>query len=192
MKLVSDFYLRDDVVAISRDLLGKVLCTKIGGSLTRTMITETEAYAGVSDKASHAYGGRRTKRTEPLFEEGGIAYVYLCYGIHHLFNVVTNKAGAPHAVLIRAGAPLSGTKLMLQRREKPTADQSLLAGPGSLARALGITTEDTGASLMNGRIWIEDQGVDIDDNSVTVGPRVGVDYAGDDAFRPYRFRTNAL
>ncbi len=192
MKLVSDFYLRDDVVAISRDLLGKVLCTKIGGSLTTTMITETEAYAGVSDKASHAYGGRRTKRTEPLFEEGGIAYVYLCYGIHHLFNVVTNKAGTPHAVLIRAGAPLSGTKLMLQRREKPTADQSLLAGPGSLARALGITTEDTGASLMNGRIWIEDQGVDIDDNSVTVGPRVGVDYAGDDAFRPYRFRTNAL
>lgn len=192
MKLVSDFYLRDDVLAISRDLLGKVLCTKIGRSLTTTIITETEAYAGVSDKASHAYGARRTKRTKPLFEEGGIAYVYLCYGIHHLFNVVTNKAGTPHAVLIRAGEPLSGTKLMLQRREKPTANQSLLAGPGSLARALGITTEDTGASLMNGRIWIEDQGVDVADNSVTVGPRVGVDYAGDDAVRPYRFRTNAF
>lgn len=191
MKLVSDFYRRDDVVAISRDLLGKVLCTKIGGSLTTTMITETEAYAGVSDKASHAYGGRRTNRTEPLFEEGGIAYVYLCYGIHHLFNVVTNKAGTPHAVLIRAGDPLSGTKLMRQRRDKPTADQSLLAGPGSLARALGITTEDTGASLLNGKLWIEDQGIDIDEDSVTVGPRVGVDYAGDDAFRPYRFRTNA-
>lgn len=191
MKLVSDFYRRDDVVAISRDLLGKVLCTKIGGSLTTTMITETEAYAGVSDKASHAYGGRRTNRTEPMFEDGGIAYVYLCYGIHHLFNVVTNKAGTPHAVLIRAGEPLSGTKLMLQRRDKPTADQSLLAGPGSLARALGITTENTGASLLNGKLWIEDQGIDIDDDSVTVGPRVGVDYAGDDAFRPYRFRTNA-
>ena len=191
MNLIRDFYLREDVVAISRDLLGKVLCTKIGGSLARAMITETEAYAGVSDKASHAYGGRRTSRTEPLFEEGGIAYVYLCYGMHHLFNVVTNKAGTPHAVLIRAGEPLSGTERMLQRRNKPIVEKSLLAGPGSLARALGITTENTGGSLTDGKIWIEDQGIDIDDDSVTVGPRVGVAYAGDDALRPYRFRTNA-
>ena len=190
MKLAGDFYLRDDVVAISRDLLGKMLCTRIGGSLTGAMITETEAYAGVCDQASHAYSGRRTNRTKPMFEEGGIAYIYLCYGIHHLFNVVTNKAGTPHAVLIRAGEPWSGTTLMLQRRDKLTADKSLLAGPGSLSRALGITTGDTGASLLDGRIWIEDQGIDIDADSVTVGPRVGVDYAGDDAFRPYRFRTD--
>jgi DNA-3-methyladenine glycosylase len=186
-----DFYLRDDVVTISRELLGKVLCTGIDGALTRAMITETEAYAGVGDKASHAYGGRRTRRTEPMFSEGGTAYVYLCYGIHHLFNVVTNSVGTAHAVLIRAGEPLSGTERMLQRRKKRTVDRSLLAGPGSLARAMGITTHHTGCSLLDGPIWIEDHGIDIDDDAVTVGPRVGVDYAGDDALRPYRFRTTA-
>jgi len=191
VKLGSDFYLRDDVVTIGRDLLGKVLCTGFDGEITTTMITETEAYAGETDQASHAYGGRRTKRTEPMFAEGGIAYVYLCYGIHYLFNVVTGKAGTPHAVLIRAAKPLSGIAAMLRRRDKPAVDHSLLSGPGSLARAMGITTGDTGASLTGGRIWIEDRGIDIDDDSVTIGPRVGVDYAGDDALRPYRFRTNA-
>lgn len=189
--LGSDFYQRDDVVTISRELLGKVLCTGIDGALTRAMITETEAYAGVEDKASHAYGGRRTRRTEPMFSEGGTVYVYLCYGIHHLFNVVTNSVGTPHAVLIRAGEPLSGTERMLQRRNKATMDRSLLAGPGSLALAMGITTHDTGCSLLDGPIWIEDYGIDIDDDAVTVGPRVGVDYAGDDALLQYRFRTTA-
>jgi len=191
VKLANNFYRREDVVAISRELLGKVLCTNFGGSLTSAMITETEAYAGVTDKASHAWGGRRTRRTEPIFAAGGIAYVYLCYGIHHLFNVVTNGSDTPHAVLIRAGLPLYGTQRMLQRRDKPSADDSLLAGPGSLARALGITTGNTGASLTNGHIWIEDRGIDIDDESVIVGPRVGVAYAGDDALLPYRFRTSA-
>lgn len=192
MKLSRDFYLRDDVVAISRDLLGKVLCTQFAGAPSKMIITETEAYAGVSDKASHAYSGKRTKRTEPLFHDGGVAYVYLCYGIHHLFNVVTNKDDVPHAVLIRAGEPLSGTDLMLQRRGKTKLDNALLAGPGSLAKALGITTGHSGLSLMNGQIWIEDHGTDIDDDSVTTGPRVGVDYAGEDAFRPYRFRLSIL
>lgn len=186
-KLQKDFYLRNDVVGISRELLGKVLCTKTNGGLTKSIITETEAYAGEVDKASHAYGGKRTKRTEPMFGEGGTAYVYLCYGIHHLFNVVTNKAGTPHAVLIRAGKPLAGTDLMLKRRKKTAIDKSLLGGPGSLARALGITTESTGTSLIGGSIWIEDHGIVIDDDSVTAGPRVGVDYAGADAELPYRF-----
>ena len=188
MKLCRKFYLRDDVVAISRDLLGKVLCTQIDGAPSTMIITETEAYAGVSDKASHAYSGRRTKRTEPLFGDGGVAYVYLCYGIHHLFNVVTNKYDVPHAVLIRAGEPFSGTDVMLQRRGKTKLDKTLLAGPGSLAKALGITTGHSGLNLMNGQIWIEDHGTDVEDDSVTIGPRVGVDYAGEDALRPYRFR----
>ncbi len=190
MKLSRNFYLRDDVVAVSRDLLGKVLCTRLSGAPSKMIITETEAYAGVSDKASHAYSGKRTKRTEPLFGDGGVAYVYLCYGIHHLFNVVTNRDDVPHAVLIRAGEPLSGTDLMMQRRGKTKLDKTLLAGPGSLAKALGITTDHTGLSLMNGQIWIEDHGTDIDDEAVTTGPRVGVDYAGEDALRPYRFRTS--
>lgn len=186
--LAREFYLRDDVVAVSRELLGKVLCTDIDGAPTSVVITETEAYAGTSDRASHAFGGRRTQRTEPMFAGGGIAYVYLCYGIHHLFNVVTNYSGVPHAVLVRAGVPFSGTTIMLGRRDKSKADKSLLAGPGSLARALGITTGDTGISLTDRRIWIEDHGIRPDDASITAGPRIGVDYAGEDASRPYRFR----
>lgn len=191
MKLDPDFYTRDDVVAISRDLIGKVLCTRIGGEATESVILETEAYAGVDDRASHAFGGRRTRRTEPMFGPGGTAYVYLCYGIHHLFNVVTNVSDVPHAVLIRAGAPLSGLATMLARRGKQREDRTLLAGPGSLARALGITTAFTGASLAGDRIWIEDRGWVVDEDRISVGPRVGVDYAGEDAERPYRFRIGA-
>ena len=190
-KLEPDFYTGDDVVAISRQLLGKVLATHIGGKPTRSIITETEAYAGVDDRASHAYGGRRTRRTEPMFGQGGTAYVYLCYGIHHLFNVVTNVEGVPHAVLVRAGAPHTGLDTMLERRGKAREDKTLLAGPGSLAKALGITTALTGASLSGDCIWIEDHDIGVDQQCVTVGPRVGVDYAGDDALRPYRFRIDA-
>jgi DNA-3-methyladenine glycosylase len=187
MRLESSFYLRDDVVQISRELLGKVLCTKMDGATTKAVITETEAYAGVGDKASHAYGGRRTKRTEPMFAEGGTAYVYLCYGIHHLFNVVTAAAGTPHAVLVRAGQPLEGLRLMQRRRGKQATEKTLLAGPGSLAQALGITTKATGESLLNGCIWIEDHGIAVHQDLVKQGPRVGVDYAEEDALRPYRF-----
>ena len=190
MKLSRDFYLRDNVVEISSDLLGKVLSTRMNDVLTQAIITETEAYAGVTDKASHAYGNRRTKRTEPMFGEGGTAYVYLCYGLHHLFNVVTNTAGIPHAILIRAGIPFEGIDIMLNRRDKKRKDKRLLAGPGSLAKALGITTEHTGLSLLDNRIWIEDRGIAVDNESLLVGPRVGIDYAGPDALRPYRFRVS--
>ena len=186
--LPHSFYLRDDVVAVSRDLLGKVLCTDIDGRRTSLVITETEAYAGITDKASHAYGDRRTRRTEPMYGPGGMAYVYLCYGIHHLFNVVTNVSGVPHAVLVRAGEPHSGLSAMLQRRDKPHADRSLLAGPGSVARALGITTALSGSSLLNGPIRIEDHGLRVEQARISASPRVGIDYAAEDAGRPYRFR----
>ena len=192
MILSTTFYTQKDVVNVARDLLGKVLCTDLSGELTAAIIVETEAYEGVTDKASHAFGGRRTKRTEPMFGPGGRAYVYLCYGIHHLFNVVTNTDGTPHAVIIRAGPPLSGLVLMLQRRSKSNADKTLLAGPGSLAKALGITTEHTGVSLVDSHIWIEDQGIEVGDDAVIASPRIGVDYAGDDAQRPYRFRAISL
>ena len=192
MKLTKDFYRREDVVAISRELLGKVLCSEIDGVSTASIITETEAYAGVEDRASHAFGGRRTQRTEPMFAEGGITYVYLCYGIHNLFNVVTHSDGVPHAVLVRAGRPLEGIEQMLARRGKTSVDRTLLGGPGSFAKAHGITTADTGLSLADDRIWIEDRGIELDERSFTVGPRVGVDYAGEDAARPYRFRAEPL
>jgi DNA-3-methyladenine glycosylase len=187
-KLPKSFYLRDDVTAVGRDLLGKILRTDIDGQHTAIVITETEAYAGVTDKASHAYGDRRTRRTEPMYGPGGTAYVYLCYGIHHLFNVVTNVSGVPHAVLVRAGEPVSGLPAMLERRGKSHPGRSLLAGPGSVARALGITTALTGSSLLDGPISIFDLGLNIDEASIGTGPRIGVDYAGEDAARPYRFR----
>jgi len=187
MKILQSFYVRSDVVQASRDLLGKVLATNIDGCVTSAVITETEAYAGETDKASHAYGGRRTRRTEPIYQSGGRAYVYLCYGIHHMFNVVTNVEGIPHAVLIRAGRPLQGVAEMLRRRGKSEIDNSLLAGPGSLGKALGITTGLTGTDLAGDRIWIEDQGLTVDATAIIVGPRVGIDYAEEDAARPYRF-----
>jgi DNA-3-methyladenine glycosylase len=187
LSLPIEFYLRDNVVEIARDLLGKVLCTRIDGIETKVLISETEAYAGFTDKASHAYGDRRTKRTEPLYADGGIAYVYLCYGIHHLFNVVTSVAGTPHAVLVRAGKPMRGTNKMLQRRAKQKEDKTLLGGPGSLAKALGITTRDTGCSLTGKRIWIEDSDFPVAEDSIVAGPRIGIDYAQEDALRPYRF-----
>ena len=187
MKLPESFYLRSDIVQVSRDLLGKVLATNLDGCITKAVITETEAYEGETDKASHAYGGRRTKRTEPIFQSGGRAYIYLCYGIHHMFNVVSNVEGIPHAILVRAGRPHQGEAEMLRRRGKSTADKSLLAGPGSFGKALGIRTTLTGTDLAGDNIWIEDQNISVDDAEITVGPRVGIDYAEEDAKRPYRF-----
>jgi DNA-3-methyladenine glycosylase len=188
VRLRREFYLQDDVVVVARRLLSKVLCTRMDGCTTRAVITETEAYAGVGDRASHAWGNRRTSRTEPMFAAGGTAYVYLCYGIHHLFNVVVGERGAPLAVLIRAGEPLAGVERMRERRNRPRSGQPLLAGPGCLAQALGITTADSGISLLGRRIWLEDRGYAVGADDVLAGPRVGVGYAGEDAARPYRFR----
>ena len=191
MKLPESFYLRSDIVQVSRDLLGKVLATNLDGCITKAVITETEAYEGETDKASHAYGGRRTKRTEPIYQTGGRAYIYLCYGIHHMFNVVSNVEGIPHAILVRAGRPHQGESEMLRRRGKSTADKSLLAGPGSLGKALGIKTALTGTDLAGDKIWIEDQNIAVDEAEISVGPRVGIDYAEEDASRPYRFILSA-
>ncbi len=188
MKLPLDFYLRDDVVGIARSLLGKVLCSNIDGELTKGLITETEAYAGVGDKASHAYGDRRTGRTAPMYAQGGRAYVYLCYGIHHLFNVVVGDVDEPLAVLIRACAPLDGIEVMRQRRGKSEGEELVLGGPGTLTQALGITTDMTGISLLEDRLWIEDHGNRVGSEQIVVGPRIGIDYAEEDAERPYRFR----
>lgn len=183
--LSPSFYLRADVTAIARELLGKVLVTRFEGRRTSGIITETEAYAGVGDRASHAYGGRRTERTEVMYARGGTAYVYLCYGLHHLFNVVTHQEGVPHAVLIRAIEPLEGLGIMRDRR----AGRPLrTGGPALVSQALGIRTAHTGTDLLLGPIGIEDHGLAPAEGSVLVGPRVGVDYAGPDAALPYRFR----
>ncbi len=187
-KLPADFYQREDILIISRELLGKVLCTNFHNKMTSGIIVETEAYAGKTDKASHAYGGRRTKRTETMYAKGGSAYVYLCYGIHHLFNIVTNKENTPHAVLIRAIQPRDGIEIMLQRRNKKKIDHTLTSGPGSLTRALGITVKNSGTFLMDNLIWLEDQNINYTNQDILATPRVGVQYAGKDAQNPWRFQ----
>lgn len=188
-KLVSQsWYLRNDVVHLAEEILGKRLLTTFGGEITSGIITEAEAYSGETDKASHAYNGRRTARTEPMYATGGIAYVYLCYGIHHLFNIVTNVRGVPHALIIRAVHPEKGIELMQQRRNHKGPLSKLSAGPGTVSQAFGIRTHHTGMSLRTGEIRIEETGIVIAPENCVAGPRVGVDYAGDDALLPWRFR----
>jgi len=183
------FYSRGDVAQIAKELLGKHLISKANGIVTGGIIRETEAYAGETDRASHAFGGKRTNRTEIMYGRPGVAYVYLCYGIHHLFNVVTNALNTPHAVLIRAIQPDMGIETMLKRRRMSEEHAKPLAGgPGTLSKALGITTADTGVNLRGNRIWIEDRGMVVKEASIISGPRIGVDYAGKDAKLPYRFR----
>lgn len=187
MKLTRDFYTRKDVAKIARELLGKVLLTKINGRVTSGIITETEAYAGITDRASHAFGNRRTERTEIMYSIGGTAYVYLCYGMHHLFNVVTNKKNIPHAVLIRAIKPLDGVELILKRRNKKKLEMKICSGPGTTSQGLGIKTFHTGTDLLSKMIWIEDRGIKILKSDILKSPRIGVGYAGADAWLPYRF-----
>jgi DNA-3-methyladenine glycosylase len=200
-KLDASFYDRANVVTVARDLLGKVLVTEFDGRRTSGRIVETEAYNGVGDRASHAWSGRRTRRTEVMYAAGGTAYVYLIYGIHHLFNVVTNKKDVPHAVLVRALEPMEGMRVMEERMargvlrgdegleadEARKPDYSLTRGPGNLSRALGLRTVHTGASLTGDEIWIGDDGYRPKRSEIIAGPRIGVDYAGVDAGLPYRF-----
>ncbi len=186
-KLPLSFYRRPDVVEISRQLIGKVLCSQIGESpLTSGIIVETEAYCGRNDKACHA-NNSRTERTEIMYQEGGVAYIYLCYGIHHLFNVVTNINGLADAVLIRAIEPQDGKNKMLQRRNGKDVTPSLTGGPGRLTQALGITTDLYGTDLRGDTIWIEDRNIPIKKSKIKSATRIGVDYAGKHAKRPWRF-----
>jgi len=188
-KLTHAFYVQKDVCRIARSLLGKSLFSRIGGEpTTGGIIVETEAYAGPEDRASHAFGNRRTARTEVMFHAGGVAYVYLCYGIHSLLNVVTNKAGIPHAILIRAIEPTTGISTMLRRRNKTSVAPSLTAGPAVLTQALGINTTHSGESLRGTHVWIERSSESVSSRRILATPRVGVDYAGSDAKRPWRFR----
>jgi len=186
-KIHKSFYHRADVVLIARELLGKYLYTCFDGKVCSGIITETEAYAGVIDRASHAYGNRRTNRTEIMYREGGTAYVYLCYGMHSLFNIVTNKADVPHAVLIRGIMPVDGIETMLTRTHKQKITSDFGIGPGKVAKAMGIHYSHSGLSLSGTEIWLEDKGIVPCDNEIVVSSRIGVDYAGEDARLPYRF-----
>ncbi len=188
MKLDRAFYEGENVVELAQGLLGKKLCSNINGQLTSGIITETEAYSGRNDKACHANNGLRTKRTQTMYEKGGMAYVYLIYGIYHLFNVVTNEEGQADAVLIRAIQPIDGIDIMLERRKKSQIHKTLTSGPGVLGQAMGFNTKShTGLDLHGDVIWIEDTGHAYADNEIIKTTRIGVAYAEEDALKPWRF-----
>ena len=190
MILGPSFYQRDDVVSISKELLGKSIYTTFDGVKTGGVIVETEAYRAPDDKACHAYNNRRTKRTETMFEAGGVAYVYLCYGIHHLFNVVTGPKEVAHAILIRAVEPVENIDEMLKRRNFSKLKTNLTAGPGTLTKALGISTAHDSSILYGNKspIWIEDRGEGFLEKEIIASPRVGVGYAEECALWDWRFR----
>ncbi|MFN7792686.1 MAG: DNA-3-methyladenine glycosylase, partial [Cyclobacteriaceae bacterium] len=179
-----DFYQRQDVVKIALELIGKVLVTNVNETLTSGVIVETEAYSG-NERGCHAYNGM-TERNKVMFDAGGRAYVYLCYGIHQMMNVVTNEKGKADAVLIRALKPSAGINHMLERARTKSIKR-LTSGPGKLTKALGIGRKLNGQSLKGSEIWIEDQGISIARQHVVSSPRIGIDYAEEDALLPWRF-----
>jgi len=186
-KLPRAFYTRTNVLTVARELLGRLLVVPApDGARISGLIVETEAYRGPDDRASHAYGGRRTDRTRTMYAVGGTAYVYFVYGMHHQFNVVTNVEDVPHAVLVRALEPVEGIDVM-RRRRRGRADEGLTSGPGKLCLALGIDRALDRADLLGERVWIEGGRGPIPRSAIAAGPRIGIDYA--DAWRdkPWRF-----
>ncbi len=186
-KIALSFYRRGNVVEVAKDLLGKIVVTKFDGNLTSGRIVETEAYAGVTDKASHSHNGRRTARNEHMYHHAGIAYVYVCYGLHQMFNVVTNDRDIPDAVLIRALEPLEGVEFMLRRTGKKEADRTITRGPGNVGKALGIFKRHSGTQLLSDQLYIADDGFRPGKASIGISARIGVESAGPDALLPYRF-----
>lgn len=185
MKLEESFYQRKNVVEVARDLLGKELLTKINRKITGGIIVETEAYS-FTERGCHAYNNKKTKRNEVMFEPGGVSYVYLCYGIHHLFNVVTNQSGLADAVLIRAIEPTQGQSIMLNRCNQKSINH-LTSGPGKLTKALGILRDHNGTDLLGNTVWIDDIGYKLKPTQIRASARIGIDYAGSDAKLPWRF-----
>jgi DNA-3-methyladenine glycosylase len=186
-KVPLSFYDRDDVVQIARELLGKIIVTNFEEQITSGRIVETEAYIGITDKASHSYGQRRTTRNEHMYSPPGTAYVYICYGMHQMFNIVTNKKDIPDAVLIRAVEPLNGIDLMAKRTGKNISDKTLTRGPGNVGKALGIYKHHSGLFLLDKEIYLLDDGKKMIAEKIGISKRIGVDGAGDDALLPFRF-----
>jgi len=190
-KLPIEFYEGEDVIKIAKDLLGKILITKFDGIVTSGKIVETEAYVGLTDRASHSFGAKRTLRNEHMYAAPGIAYVYICYGMHHLFNVVTNKKNIPDAVLIRAVEPLRGIDTMLKRTGKLKLDNTLTKGPGNVGKALGISKNHSGLNLLGNKIFIAQHNFYFTEDEIGVSKRIGAESAGAAAQYPYRFFVKA-
>jgi|HubBroStandDraft_1064217.scaffolds.fasta_scaffold585092_1 DNA-3-methyladenine glycosylase len=185
-KLVRADYADPQPVRAARFFLGKVLCVQTPEGYAEGIITETEAYGGPRDAASHAFGNRRTARTEVMFSPGGVAYVYLCYGMHQLFNIVTGPVDSPQAVLVRAVKITAGHDLVRQRRPR-VAEKDWASGPGRVCAALGIGSHHNGHDLSGEVVWIEDRGIVPPARQIKRTPRIGVNYAGMWALKPWRF-----
>lgn len=185
MRIEREFYMRD-AVTVAKDILGKIIVKKDDkGKIFSGRIIEVEAYMGIFDKASHSYGGKRTKRTEVMYKEGGYSYIFLIYGMYECFNIVVEAEGNPQAVLVRGVEPLENKNLMQEKR-KVKREKDISNGPGKLTKALGITREDNGVDLVNDKnIWIEDDGYKVKEIIETT--RIGIDYAEEDALKPWRF-----
>lgn len=186
-KLTIDFYNRNDVLQIAKELLGKIIVTNHDGIVTSGRIVETEAYIGITDKASHSWLGKRTIRNEHMYAQAATSYVYICYGIHQMFNVVTNEKEIPDAVLIRAVEPLEGIDTMLARTGKKKPDSTLTKGPGNVGKALGINKIHSGVNLLGDSIYIAADDYKTGEKHIGTSKRIGVNYAGSDALLPYRF-----
>lgn len=182
MRIEREFFNRDARI-VAKDLLGKVLVRKTNGKELKGIIVETEAYIGSIDKASHAYGGRKTKRTETLYREAGTAYVYFIYGMHNCFNVITNKSGVAEGVLIRALEPLNDFEYLSQKRfEKSYTElnnaqkRGLTNGPAKLTKAFNITMEENKVDMLSSdELYIAD--FDYKVGEVVETTRIGIDYA---------------
>ena len=186
-KLSHSFYKRTDVITIARELLGKIVVTNIDGIRTSGRIVETEAYVAFTDKASHSFGGKRTAKNEHMYSSGATSYIYICYGIHQMLNIVTNEKDIPDAVLIRALEPMEGIEEMLKRTGKIKPGNSLTRGPGNVGKALGLFKHHSGISLMDDTIALYEDKFDLVETAIGSSKRIRVDYAGDDALLPYRF-----
>lgn len=187
-KLPISFYNRTDVVAIAKELLGKIVETKIDGFVTSGRIVETEAYVAFTDKASHSFNGKRTAKNEHMYTPAGTSYVYICYGIHQMLNFVTNEKDIPDAILIRAIEPIKGIDIMLRRTGKTKLDNSLTRGPGNVGKALGLNKLYSGLSLQEDPIVVfEEQNFELGEHQIGISKRIGVEPAGQDGLLPYRF-----
>lgn len=185
-KLKRAFYLQTDTLEVARDLLGKLIVVPDEvGQRVSGMIVETEAYLGPEDRAAHSYGGRRTPRNEVMYGQAGHAYVFFIYGMYHQFNVVTGPVDHPHAILIRGVEPVEGIEIMRERRG-PMKDRNLTSGPGKLCIALSIDRSLNSEDLLGSRVWLEDHR-EFSGDEIAVGKRIGIDYAGEDAEKPWRF-----
>jgi DNA-3-methyladenine glycosylase len=186
-KLPISFYNRKDVLDIAKSLLGKILITNFDGQITTGRIVETEAYVAYVDKAAHSYEGKRTARNEHMYAGPGTAYVYICYGMHQMMNIITNEKGIPDAILIRAVEPMGGIDIMLKRTGKKQLDNTLTKGPGNVGKALGIFKHHSGLYLLDEELYLADDGHKLKEEEIGTSARIGVESAGKDALLPYRF-----